>query len=582
MTRIAAAVLNNPGFLVTYAVIQAALILLVIRLLDPYEREPLSLLAVMALWGATGAAAIAIVGNGALKSVLSPDAKLVFGDAISAPIVEEGAKGLALLAALLVSRWASRRLGTPRFEGLTDGIVYGAAVGLGFAFTEDFFYFLQRAREQGLDAAADIFLTRRDFFGPAALHHPLFTAALGAGLGLGVWSRRRRWQVGFPLLGLGVALLMHAVNNGLIELVLLSRYGLHVTAAWVQNSSVAPQVESTADTASVALAVVDYVYLFAFLGAIFVWRRYQGRIISAELGEEVASGLITPSDRLAVSRPTKRSALYWTLLRERRFEDWQYLKRLHRELVNLALIKWRVERFGGDRARIRQLRRKIVSLQTMGARGSNLPEDATSLVGREREIHELVEALGRSDGRLVTLTGPGGTGKTRLALKAAAELSDKVPGGAFFVALAPISERGRVPSAIAKALDVNEVAGQPILDRLGEYLFDKRLVLVLDNFEQVQAAAPDVSRLLASAPGIRLLITSRSPLKISGEREWPVPPLSLPSGDATDLESLRGSESIKLFLERANAVQADLTLTEANAPAIAEICRRLDGLPLAI
>lgn len=581
MTGIAE-VLNNPGFLVTYAVIQAALILLAIRLLDPYEREPLSLLTLMALWGATGAAAIALVGNEALKSGLSPDAKLVFGDAISAPIVEEGAKGLALVAALFASRWASRRLGTPRFEGLTDGIVYGAAVGLGFAFTEDFFYFLQRAREQGLDAAADIFLTRRDFFGPAALHHPLFTAALGAGLGLGVWSRRRRWQLGFPLIGLGVALLMHAVNNGLVELVLLARYGLHVTAAWVQNATVAPQVDSTADAISLALAVVDYVYLFAFLGAIIVWRRYQGRLIAAELEEEVASGLIAASDRLAVSRPASRSALYWRLLRERRFEHVHHLKRLHRELVNLALAKWRIERFGGDRSRIRQLRRTIVSLQTLGAHAGNLPEDVTSLVGREREIEALVEALDRSDRRLITLTGPGGTGKTRLALRAAAELSDKVPGGVFFVALAPISERDRVPSAIAEALDVNEVAGKPILDRLEEYLFDKRLLLVLDNFEQVQAAAPDVSRLLAGAPGLRLLATSRSPLRVSGEREWPVPPLLLPSGDATDLESLRSSESVSLFLERANAVQADLTLTEANAPAIVEICRRLDGLPLAI
>ena len=575
-------ILNNPGFYVTFAVVQAALLLLLIRALDRYEREPLSLLALMGLWGATGAAALALVGNEAVKSGLAPDAKIVFGDAIAAPIVEEVAKGLALVAAVLGSRWASRRLGTPRFEGLTDGLVYGAAVGLGFAFTEDFFYFLERAREQGLDAGADIFLTRRNFFGPAALHHPLFTAAVGAGLGLAAWSPGRWGRIGFPLLGLGVAVAMHAVNNGLIELVLLLRYGLDATGAWVQGATVASEIQATADAVSLALLAVDYLYILGFLAAVVLWQRYQGRVVADELNEEVRSGLIESEERSVVGRPLKRSALYWRLLRERRFERWQHLRRLHREIVNLALLKWRTRRFGGDQARITQSRRRIVSLKTLGAPASNLPEQPTALIGREREVAAILERLREPGTRLLTLTGPGGIGKTRLALGAAAELAEEMPGGAFFVALAPIAEPGRVPSAIARSLDLSEVAGQPPIERLQEYLFDKRLLLVLDNFEQVQAAAPEVSRLLAAAPSVKVLVTSRSPLKVSGEREWSVASLSLPALGSTGLSSLEDSAAARLFLERARAIKADLTLSAAGASAVAEVCRRLDGLPLAI
>ncbi len=233
-------ILNNPGFYVSYAVIQAIVVLLLIRLLDYYDRQPLGLLAVMAFWGATGAALIALAGNRIVRAMLSDDARDVFGNAISPPIVEEGAKGLALLAAVGPIRWAGRRFGMSIFEGVTAGMVYGAAVGLGFAFTEDVFYFVNEAQAQGLEGGLDVFVHRRDFFGPAMLHHPLWTAAFGAGLGAAAWTKSPVRKVVYPLLGFTAAVLMHAINNGLVELVLWLRYGMARTASWARGEIVDP------------------------------------------------------------------------------------------------------------------------------------------------------------------------------------------------------------------------------------------------------------------------------------------------------------------------------------------------------
>ncbi len=174
----------------------------------------------MAGWGATGAALIALAGNRAVRAMLSEDARDVFGNAIAPPLVEEGAKGLALLAAVGPIRWAGRRFGLTIFEGVTSGMVYGAAVGLGFAFTEDVFYFVNEAQTQGLENGLDVFVHRRDFFGPAMLHHPLWTAAFGAGLGAAAWTPSRVRKVLYPLAGFSAAVLMHAINNGLVEAVL--------------------------------------------------------------------------------------------------------------------------------------------------------------------------------------------------------------------------------------------------------------------------------------------------------------------------------------------------------------------------
>ncbi len=222
-------------------------------------------------------------------------------------------------------------------------------------------------------------------------------------------------------------------------------------------------------------------------------------------------------------------------------------------------------------------------LRTLDTFAHNLPAQLTSLIGRTEEVTAVCERLRRANVRLLTLTGPGGTGKTRLALQAAAELLDAFADGVCFVALAPVSDPTLVAATIAQTLGVQDSGAQPLVDRLKEYLGAKQLLLVLDNFEQIVDAAPLVVELLAAAPDLKVLVTSRVVLHLSGEHEFVVPPLAVP--DPTHLpplDRLTQYEAVRLFIERAQAVQADFAVTNANAPAVAEICARLDGLPLAI
>ncbi len=225
----------------------------------------------------------------------------------------------------------------------------------------------------------------------------------------------------------------------------------------------------------------------------------------------------------------------------------------------------------------------VAPLQQQDARHSNLPVPPTPLVGRERETAALVTLLRRADVRLVTLSGPGGTGKTRLALQAAAALLDDFADGSFFVNLAPIGDPDLVATTIAHTLGVSEGAGRPVEESLGAFLRTRRLLLLLDNFEQVLDAAPVVARLLAAAPGLKLLVTSRAVLHLYGEHEVVVPPLALPPpGQAPAVAALLEYGAVRLFGARAQAARADFALTSDDAPIVVEICRRLDGLPLAI
>src|SRR5215213_5235077 len=222
-------------------------------------------------------------------------------------------------------------------------------------------------------------------------------------------------------------------------------------------------------------------------------------------------------------------------------------------------------------------------LRTLDAHGNNLPVQPTPLVGREREIREVAERVRSEEVRLITLTGPGGTGKTRLALQAAADVLEEFSDGVFFVALATITELELVASTIGLALGVKESAEQSLMESLKNYLRDKRLLLVLDNFEQVLEGAPLVGELLGACPKLKVLATSRIPLRLYGEQEYLVPPLSLPDPKVMPLlEVLTQYEAVRLFVQRARAVKADFKVTNENAPAVAEICARLDGLPLAI
>ena len=221
------------------------------------------------------------------------------------------------------------------------------------------------------------------------------------------------------------------------------------------------------------------------------------------------------------------------------------------------------------------------ALRTLEATPNNLPTQMTSFIGRDDQVREGRELLSRA--RLLTLTGPGGTGKTRLSLQIAADVMDQFPDGVYFVPLAAVQDPELVPSAIAQALAISSTGGRRPIDALLEHLHDKRTLLVLDNFEQLLPAAPLAIMLLEGSPGLRVLVSSRSVLRVYGEQEFPVPPLAVPDLKALpSLSALSQFEAVRLFIERAVAVKPDFRATNENAPAIAGICERVDGLPLAI
>ncbi len=207
---------------------------------------------------------------------------------------------------------------------------------------------------------------------------------------------------------------------------------------------------------------------------------------------------------------------------------------------------------------------------------TGLPFPTTSLIGREAEVGRVAALLRDHDGRLVTLTGSGGVGKTRLALAVAAAVADAFPDGVAVVGFAPVSGPALVPAAVASALGVREAGDVPLRDRVAAFLAGRRLLLVLDNFEHVVEAAPFVAGLLAGGPGVRVLATSRVRLRLSGEQEIPVMPLPVDAPDGTV------GAAVRLFEARAAAVRPDFALTGENVAAVAEVCRRLDGLPLAV
>jgi predicted ATPase/class 3 adenylate cyclase len=219
-------------------------------------------------------------------------------------------------------------------------------------------------------------------------------------------------------------------------------------------------------------------------------------------------------------------------------------------------------------------------LRTLDVVPNNLPTQLTTFLGRDRELSDAGRLLESS--RLLTLTGPGGTGKTRLSLQLAADASDWFSDGVYFVPLGTIGEPALVLPTIAQALGLPDPGGRP-LERLGEHLAGKRVLFVLDNFEQVIDAAPDIAELIARLPEAKVLATSRSPLRVYGEQEFPVPPLAIPDlRHLPDLDGISQFASVALFIERAMSVQPGFSVDASNAPAIAEICARLDGLPLAI
>jgi len=223
-------------------------------------------------------------------------------------------------------------------------------------------------------------------------------------------------------------------------------------------------------------------------------------------------------------------------------------------------------------------------IHTPAERGPrSLPGGTTSLVGREQAIGELAGLLGQPGVRLVTLTGPGGVGKTRLALAVGERIGGHFGSGAVFVPLAGVTQPELVVGGIGRAVGADLAGTGAPLQALAEQLGDGAWLLILDNMEQATGAARDLDQLLADCPGVVILATSRTVLGLRAEREYPVPPLSLPAGPtAMPLPELTASPAVALFVDRARAVRPDFALTEANAAAVVAICRRLDGLPLAI
>jgi predicted ATPase len=218
-------------------------------------------------------------------------------------------------------------------------------------------------------------------------------------------------------------------------------------------------------------------------------------------------------------------------------------------------------------------------------RAPNLPAPPTRLIGRDGELIALVALLRRDGLRLVTLVGPGGVGKSRLAVQAAADVANDFTGGVHFVALGVISDPALVWSAVARALEVREIGVRPVLDAINDHVraLDGRVLLLLDNFEHLIDAAGDIGRLLAACPTLKVIVTSRAVLNLSGEHEFAVPPLALPDiRHLPDPGSLATCPAVALFVERAVAIRSDFAVTTDNASAIAEICARLDGLPLAL
>jgi predicted ATPase len=259
-------------------------------------------------------------------------------------------------------------------------------------------------------------------------------------------------------------------------------------------------------------------------------------------------------------------------------------------IVERCLSKDPKERYASTHDLARDLaavRDRLTEASTRSAesRPNNLPVQRNTFVGRDEEAISLRQLLLRDDVQLITLTGPGGIGKTRLALQVAAETEAEFPAGVCFVPLSAVSDHGLIASTIAQALGLRQLGNQSPQESLEEYVrgLDQRMLLLLDNFEHLVSAAPIIAQLLTTGPKLKIAVTSQAPLHVYGEHEFPVPPLALPNlKSIPPIEELTRLPAVALFVERAQAVKREFTLTRENAPAVAAICARLDGLPLAI
>lgn len=356
-------VFSLPAFLITYAVLQTFVFLLLIRLLDLYEHEPLSGLAAMCLWGAVGATALSAIFNQVVRDALPDDVDAALGVGIGAPIVEELAKSAIVLIAIGMALWASKQYGFAKIVGPTDGLVYGAAAGLGFAFTEDIHYLFSDVETAGIATAVADFVSRRDFFGYSMLHHAIYTGIVGAALGLATLSRRWVTKIAWSLGGLLLAMVLHAINNGGIQLLLTMEHGLERTAAAMSSGELPRDMSADFTNASRIVNTIDAVMVFGFLVAIVLWLRRQRQIIREELPAEVESGLIDVRDWQMVPHYRDRLKHYWELVRFGELERARVTRRLHIELANLAFAKWEVKKKGTEDDVVDKIRQRIANVK---------------------------------------------------------------------------------------------------------------------------------------------------------------------------------------------------------------------------
>src|SRR5579863_377128 len=222
-------------------------------------------------------------------------------------------------------------------------------------------------------------------------------------------------------------------------------------------------------------------------------------------------------------------------------------------------------------------------LQIEHGNQTSLPVPPTPLIGREQAVKDALQLLRRAEVRLLTFVGTAGIGKTRLSLQVATMLAEDISGDVFFISLAPISDPEMVIPAIAQVFALKEGEGHSLFELLKMHLRDRQVLLVLDNFEQVIAAAPQIAALLAACPRLKMIVTSREALRIRNEQQFPVYPLAVPDAEhQDDATSVANFAAVALFVQRARAVKPGFSVTQDNAQAIASICTHLDGLPLAI
>ena len=369
----------GPDFLIVFHLLQIAVLLGLLRYLDIYEREPYPVILALFCWGAVGAVGFALVGNALVEALLSPDVREVYGAAISAPIMEEIGKGLALLVALAVSTWMARHYGTHGFSGVTDGIVYGAAVGLGFAFTENVGYFFFTMLEGGWEFGTEVFLMRVNFSGLAVLGHALYTGLFGAGLGLAVYTANRARRLLYAGGGLALAMLLHAKWNGLAVFLLVREFGFDSVHAAFTNGVPAAEMRAIEEAFETGWALTLVLYYLALAGAgigFALWLRHERRIIAFELAEEVNAGLLTLEEYQLLPDFRSRTSWYVRLLRAGEFSQYGAVRDLHNQLVRLALIKWKIRRSGSDPTPVQRLRQEVVALRAYAvalARASTPP-----------------------------------------------------------------------------------------------------------------------------------------------------------------------------------------------------------------